>query len=50
MNNAPEDQGDLEVRLEGEFEIVNKVVSVKGTTNLLSESELILSINTEDGC
>lgn len=49
VNQAPKDQGDLEVALEGDIHVANKGVSVKGTTNLLPESRLILIINSEDG-
>ena len=49
VKEAPEDQGDSEVRLEGEFQIDNKFVSVKGMTNLLPESKLVLSIESEYG-
>ncbi len=49
VQEAPEDQGDLDVRLEGEFQIDNKLVSVKGMTNLLPESQLVLSIESEYG-
>lgn len=48
-NQAPEDQGDLEVRLEGEIHVADKVVSVEGATNLLPESQLILLVSSEEG-
>ncbi|GAA0489970.1 hypothetical protein GCM10008986_14860 [Salinibacillus aidingensis] len=49
QQSAPEDQGEMEVWLEGDFTIKNKVVTVNGTTNLLPESELYLDFDWQDG-
>ncbi len=49
VNQGLEDQGDLEVKFEGDIHVENKVVSVKGTTNLLPESQLTLLVDSEDG-
>ncbi|GEM_PF-4098690 len=46
---APENQGDLEVRLEGEIHVADKAISVEGATNLLPESQLLLLVSSEEG-
>lgn len=49
QNQPPEDQGDTEVRLEGEVQVTNETVSVLGETNLLPEAQLMLLISSEEG-
>lgn len=46
--NGPEDQGDLNVWFKGDFEIVDHMIHVKGTTNLLPKSRLYLKTDSED--
>ncbi len=44
----PEDQGDMEVWLEGDFMIKDKVVTVKGQTNLLPDTQIRLVADPEE--
>jgi hypothetical protein len=48
-STAPEEQGDLEVWFEGEFQIVDHKVIVSGNTNLLPESRLYLNTDSVEG-
>ena len=48
-STAPDDQGDLDVWLEGDFQIVDHKIIVKGKTNLLPESRLYLNTEAVEG-
>ena len=48
-STAPEDQGDLDVWFEGDFQIVDHKITVKGKTNLLPESRLYVKADSEEG-
>lgn len=47
--DAPKDQGDYEVRFEGEAERKGKLITIKGQTNLLPESRLVIWLDSVEG-
>jgi hypothetical protein len=48
VQTAPEDQGDPEVSIEADFTVQDNVVTVKGTSNLLPDTELTLVADPKD--
>ncbi|MEN2768867.1 hypothetical protein [Ornithinibacillus xuwenensis] len=48
-SKAPKDQGELNVWFKGDVEVVDHTITVKGTTNLMPESQLSLDISPEEG-